>query len=753
MPGEEQEASLRLAIDATRAKDGSLQFTIAADQVKKAALGASDATDKVTTSSNKLGSSVMALTRTIGAYVAAYIGIKESLKAAMEEEDAQIALAAAINVTGDARIKAMGNLKEFATEMQHLTIYSDEQIMSEMAYAKNLGVTTNELKQATIAAMGLAAKYRLDLSTAMMAVGKAHEGATGMLARYGIVLDDTMTSQEKYDKIVRIGLDNFRLMTEQTNSATGSWKQIKNELNEVAEAIGKIALPAIKSSKPGIVSWLEDLKVVLDYDVDRIQEIPRDIEVAKENITRLSEAFAGWWTNAGSTFGNFAPTMKGAMVDADKMKKDLDAALATEQKALELDQRIRAMKLAKETTVPGAPVEAPKPPSLEEQKKNADTVLKLYQDMYNGMKLSGGDFYIFSQTNDTAYLEAFKKHLAIQRQEYEKTIKDKVLLDQWEASQIKQFTERNDEETRQFASERAKITAEMYGQMQNYGDDYFQAQKSLLDLQRIDYEKFIKDKDLLDKWYANQLQKISYDSSFTWQQFKGVVGETKGALSEFFMTFKNGENVLQAFGTAMQKMFANIAAEIAMYQALMALGMNPGALGVQNPLGGGGTSGGGGGVKAAGGFNFGQFAGNIGAGISSWMQSWFAPPPMTLEQGQTLANAWLSEPMMPHGGGIVGISSMFRRRDSGYNFIYAPRLHSGTSRLAPDEYRAILQTGEKVLSRADVARAGAQPVNVASPQVNVRIINVKDQDEIPEAMNSAKGEKITINHLRRNNLI
>jgi hypothetical protein len=67
-----------------------------------------------------------------------------------------------------------------------------------------------------------------------------------------------------------------------------------------------------------------------------------------------------------------------------------------------------------------------------------------------------------------------------------------------------------------------------------------------------------------------------------------------------------------------------------------------------------------------------------------------------------------------HAGGMVGLSG-HRRTVPAAVFAHAPRMHSGGwAGLRPDEVPTILQRGERVLSRAELARgaAGTPPVAV-----------------------------------------
>jgi hypothetical protein len=76
-----------------------------------------------------------------------------------------------------------------------------------------------------------------------------------------------------------------------------------------------------------------------------------------------------------------------------------------------------------------------------------------------------------------------------------------------------------------------------------------------------------------------------------------------------------------------------------------------------------------------------------------------------------------------HEGGLVGGTPTFTRYVHPAYFDNAPRYHSG---LRPDEVPAILQKGEWVLSRHDVAeiRSGSKGgATVVKPEIKVEIVN------------------------------
>lgn len=103
-----------------------------------------------------------------------------------------------------------------------------------------------------------------------------------------------------------------------------------------------------------------------------------------------------------------------------------------------------------------------------------------------------------------------------------------------------------------------------------------------------------------------------------------------------------------------------------------------------------------------------------------------------------------------HRGGVIG------RSNTGQNvpidpswFVGAPRFHEGgLPGLRSDEVPSILQTGEEVLARNDPRNVlnGAAKGNPAG----TRFVLVDDRSKIPEAMQSAEGEDVIVQTIRRN---
>jgi lambda family phage tail tape measure protein len=155
------------------------------------------------------------------------------------------------------------------------------------------------------------------------------------------------------------------------------------------------------------------------------------------------------------------------------------------------------------------------------------------------------------------------------------------------------------------------------------------------------------------------------------------------------MAFGRMEDALTSMVTKGKLDFAGLAdsivediTRIAIKQAILA----PLAEGLFGGMGGGGAGAAGEAASQAGG----GWLGGMAKGAGSWLASWF------------------------HEGGVVGESTAPRRMVDAALFLNAPRYHAGgrIGGLAPDEIPAILQRGEVVLSRRQVAERTQAPVNV-----------------------------------------
>ncbi len=105
-----------------------------------------------------------------------------------------------------------------------------------------------------------------------------------------------------------------------------------------------------------------------------------------------------------------------------------------------------------------------------------------------------------------------------------------------------------------------------------------------------------------------------------------------------------------------------------------------------------------------------------------------------------------------HRGALIGRanSGSSRPMNPGW-FTHAPRYHEGgLPGLRSDEVPAILQTGEEVLSREDPRNVMNAASRSGGSSAGTRFVLVDDRSKIPEAMQSAEGENVIVQTIRRN---
>jgi lambda family phage tail tape measure protein len=176
---------------------------------------------------------------------------------AMAQQEAVRKLAAAYSLTNDATAENVSASEAFAASLQKRTTLADELILSEMAFGKTLGITTDRLGDATVAAIGLTS-HGMELHEAMKIMALAFKGETGQLKERGILVDANLSAEEKFNELVRQGAEKFKLAEDATRGAAGAQTQFKNTLGDTEEVIGQTFLPTLQNAFTAIHDWLQD---------------------------------------------------------------------------------------------------------------------------------------------------------------------------------------------------------------------------------------------------------------------------------------------------------------------------------------------------------------------------------------------------------------------------------------------------------------------------------------------------------------
>ncbi|MBW2675721.1 MAG: hypothetical protein JRD89_20335 [Deltaproteobacteria bacterium] len=184
----------------------------------------------------------------VAAVAAAGMMAKKSISAFMEQEKAEMKLAVAMRNQGDFTKANFAVMKDYAAQLQKVTTYGDEVTLATMANLKTYGMSTEELKKATVATMDLASAKGIDLKAASELVGKAFVGETGSLSKYGIVLEKGIPKTEKFAAVLGLIGDSFGGSAQaEIETYSGQLKQMSNWWGDIAEKVGFGLLKALEA--------------------------------------------------------------------------------------------------------------------------------------------------------------------------------------------------------------------------------------------------------------------------------------------------------------------------------------------------------------------------------------------------------------------------------------------------------------------------------------------------------------------------
>ena len=247
--------------------------------------------ENITQSFAKFGLAMGGVTSAINLVKGAFT---ELVQASNVQEAAVTDLNAALRNTGINADVVSPKLQAYASQLQNVTIYGDEAILSGTAMAQNIGkFAAEDLPAVQKAAIGLAAAYKMDLNTAFQLIGRAAKGQTGTLSRYGIVLDTTKSKEEQFSELLEKGAENFSIAKEQASDGAGALQQYANIVGDLKETLGdliKTALvPVVKFLSQGIKAASGFFRSLTETPLETTIRELEELGAAAEDIIELKK--------------------------------------------------------------------------------------------------------------------------------------------------------------------------------------------------------------------------------------------------------------------------------------------------------------------------------------------------------------------------------------------------------------------------------------------------------------------------------
>jgi hypothetical protein len=155
------------------------------------------------------------------------------------QEQAEMKLRGALVANGRAVEALHADYKAFASELQGITVVGDETTLGMLQTAESLGLTGEAAKTAVKEAIGLGRALGMSEKSAIRYTASLAEGDTMMLNRYMPALKEIEDQAERVAKAHEMLGKMFGVATEESQSTTGAYTQMKNAVGDVMEKIGE----------------------------------------------------------------------------------------------------------------------------------------------------------------------------------------------------------------------------------------------------------------------------------------------------------------------------------------------------------------------------------------------------------------------------------------------------------------------------------------------------------------------------------
>ena len=132
-------------------------------------------------------------------------------------------------------------LKQFASDMQRVTNYGDEELIPMMTNLVSLGRTESEVMQIMSVAMDMSAGMGISLDTAITQLNATLNGSIGRLGQQNAELKGLTEEELKQGKAIEILGEKFKGLSSATADTS---KQLQNIKGDFKEALGQFTLPS-----------------------------------------------------------------------------------------------------------------------------------------------------------------------------------------------------------------------------------------------------------------------------------------------------------------------------------------------------------------------------------------------------------------------------------------------------------------------------------------------------------------------------
>ena len=420
-------------------------------------------------------------------------------------------------------------LKEFASEMQKVSNYGDEQLIPMMTNLVSLGRTESETMQIMAVAMDMSAGMGISLDTAITQLNATLNGSIGRLGQQNAELKGLTEEELKQGKAIEILGEKFKGLSSATADTS---KQLANIRGDFKETLGQFTLPSSEMWNKFWAGFYErGIEILKQFDAYL------DSQTFGKNLAKDIE----------KNYKSLAGTSGGVRYLRDAFNVVTDAELSAMEQYLSGLRKLNANQQQMLTAI--------------RNEKEARKFVAEEQDRFAKKKAEQAK----AEADAKAEAERKAKELAdLQKKQAEEREKQLKIENQWQNKILDQqisMLEAEKNSAVEGAEERGEATYEI--------ERYYNEKILALKLQQIEKEReeALKGENItadakiaINQYYDNEVKKIYDDlGKYKAKKNKEEVKETKTALQE---TLKNVANIMQEVSKKMTDTFSKVVSKI-----------------------------------------------------------------------------------------------------------------------------------------------------------------------------------------------
>ena len=451
------------------------------------------------------------------------------IEAYMEQEKASMKMGMAMKNQGDYSRAALADMEAYAEMIQQTTTVGDEAALSVMANLKSYGMTSEEVKRATKAALDLAAAKEqegMTITQASELIGKSYLGVTGRLKQYGIVISESIPEGEKFAAVLDfINSKAGGSAQAQLQTYAGQWKFLQNQWSDVQEVLGIGLLKAIEGLLTGAgligVTFMTAGEAVLatlatitkpftlllqgfaklaelaglTQTADVLRSIASATDEAKNSVAAAKEGVLAWTSkqyDAMTATNKVSAAIEGMGAQGKRTLRDLSEEEANRAKEAAKTHQAE-MKLAEEQKNTWRKIYEDIGKFEDDQEKEREAALKKFAD--ETAATADANWKAWNKT--VADIDKAESDLMKDIEDGYKTTMASIKK---EADDRAKYEEKK-------ASDRARFERDIYKDLRGYLKEYYDSSIKLIQSQADEYRKAGVDQVAVADWVAQEMEK------------------------------------------------------------------------------------------------------------------------------------------------------------------------------------------------------------------------------------------------------